>query len=196
MLKIAYTLNCLRTTIVYIIIKVVNCVPILKQDIVGYHWYINANETDSFFKRLNRLLLRNNCFRNLVCYRVSQKNKELGYIVRLIFSQKHDLEIYGDIGAGLSIFHGHGTIINAHHIGENFSVYQGVTIGRNPKKNQNIATPSIGNNVTVYANAVVAGNIVIGDNVTIGAGSVVMKDVPSNSLVVGKSCIIKKGGIK
>lgn len=64
------------------------------------------------------------------------------------------------------------------------------------KKNQNIATPSIGNNVTVYANAVVAGNIVIGDNVTIGAGSVVMKDVPSNSLVVGKSCIIKKGGIK
>ncbi|STB61369.1 LbetaH domain-containing protein [Clostridium perfringens] len=143
MLKIAYTLNCLRTTIVYIIIKVVNCVPILKQDIVGYHWYINANETYSFFKRLNRLLLRNNCFRNLVCYRVSQKNKELGYIVRLIFSQKHDLEIYGDIGAGLSIFHGHGTIINAHHIGENFSVYQGVTIGRNPKKNQNIATPSI-----------------------------------------------------
>ena len=52
--------------------------------------------------------------------------------------------------------------------------------------------PQIGNNVTVYTNAVVAGDIVIGDNVDIGAGSVVMKDVPSNTVVIGNPCVFKR----
>lgn len=60
------------------------------------------------------------------------------------------------------------------------------------KIGQTNSMPTIGNNVTVYTNAVVAGDIVIGDNVDIGAGSVVMKDVPSNTVVIGNPCVFKR----
>ena len=86
-------------------------------------------------------------------------------------------------------FHGHGTVISANRIGENLSVWQGVTIGMNPKSPK---APTIGNNVSIYTNAVVAGDITIGNNVQISAGTVVMQDVPDNSLVIGNPCIIKK----
>lgn len=77
--------------------------------------------------------------------------------------------------------------------GKNLTVYQGATIGKNSKtdKEKN-PMPIIGDNVTVYTNAVVAGNIVIGDNVEIGAGTVVMKDVPSNTVVIGNPCRFRK----
>ena len=95
-----------------------------------------------------------------------------------------------DIGGGLVCYHGHGTVIAAHKIGENFSVWQGVTIGKNVNSEM---APTIGNNVSIYTNAVVAGNITIGDDVKIGAGAVVMQDVPDHSLVFGNPCqIIKK----
>lgn len=45
--------------------------------------------------------------------------------------------------------------------------------------------PTIGNNVTIYAGAVVVGGVSVGDNVVIGANAVVVKDVPSNVVVVG-----------
>lgn len=51
---------------------------------------------------------------------------------------------------------------------------------------------TIGNNVTVYTNAVMTGNIVIGDNVKIGAGAVVMKEVPSGTVIIGNPCIFKQ----
>ena len=90
------------------------------------------------------------------------------------------------------IYHGHGTVIAPCRIGKNFSVYQGVTIGRNAKPGREINNPIIGDNVTVFTNAVVAGGITIGDNVTIGAGAVVMKDVPANSIVMGNPCVIRE----
>ena len=96
------------------------------------------------------------------------------------------------MGGGIAIYHGHGTIIDAHRIGKNFSVYQGVTIGRNRHDHEDISNPIIGDNVTVFTNAVVAGGIHIGNNVKIGAGAVVMKDVPDNSVVIGNPCVIKE----
>ena len=47
---------------------------------------------------------------------------------RILYPIKQDLEIYGQIG-GLTIYHGHGTVINLYRAGKNLSVYQGVTIG-------------------------------------------------------------------
>ena len=102
------------------------------------------------------------------------------------------MEVLGEIGKGLVIYHGHGTVIAPYSIGKNFSVYQGVTIGRNAKPGREINNPIIGDNVTVFTNAVVAGGITIGDNVTIGAGAVVMKDVPANSIVMGNPCVIRE----
>ena len=88
------------------------------------------------------------------------------------------------IGGGMKIWHGFSTIVFAKEIGKNFTVYQQVTIGRG-KTIDGIDSPMIGDNVTVYAGAIIVGGIHIGNNVSIGAGAVVVKDVPDNTTVVG-----------
>jgi serine O-acetyltransferase len=74
-------------------------------------------------------------------------------------------------------------------LGKNCKIYQNVTIGTKETANYESASyPIIGNNVTVYANSVIFGNISIGDNVVIGAGSIVFQDVPENSVATGNPC--------
>lgn len=90
-----------------------------------------------------------------------------------------------DIKGGLNVHHGWGTIVLANKIGRNFNVYQNVTVGYGKD-----GKPTIGDNVSIYPGAVVAGNITIGDNVRIAANSVVRHDVPANSLVYGNPAII------
>ena len=74
-------------------------------------------------------------------------------------------------------------------IGNNCIIYQNVTIGAKSvsegdfNKTQNY--PIIGNNVTIYSGAVIAGPVKIGNNVVIGANAVVLNDVPNNATVVG-----------
>lgn len=65
------------------------------------------------------------------------------------------------------------------------------TIG-NGKHGRNDLIPTIGNNVSIGANANIIGDIAIGDNVIIGAGSVVVKDVPDNCVVVGNPAKVIK----
>lgn len=73
-------------------------------------------------------------------------------------------------------------------IGNNCTIYQGVTIGSS--KN---GAPKIGDNVFIGANAVLIGGITIGNNVKIGAGAIVVDNVPNNCTVVSeKSKILKK----
>lgn len=82
-------------------------------------------------------------FRNIYYYRVKKRSKLWGSFLNAFFPQQHDCEISGDIGPGLVIWHGYGTVISCHKIGCNFSVWQGVTIGRNPKEGGNlISQPS------------------------------------------------------
>lgn len=191
MLKILYVFNLVRAVPCYFLVKYIGVKKIIEADIAHWKWYINATDKDGFFLCFNRLMCRNHCFRNLVVYRVSNVKKLYGYIIRIFFKIKKDLEIHGEIGEGVVIYHGHGTILNAHKIGKNFSVYQGVTIGKNAKLGIDIIKPTIGDNVIIYTNAVVAGGIIIGNNVSIGAGAVVMKDIPENSVVIGNPCVIK-----
>jgi len=68
-------------------------------------------------------------------------------------------------------------------MGENCIIYQGVTIGAKGRTNK--VYPVLGNNVIVYANACIIGNVKLGDNVVVGAGCVVTKSFPSNSVLVG-----------
>ncbi len=85
------------------------------------------------------------------------------------------------IGSNLSIIHPMNIVIGRDVIlGDNITIYHNVTIGQ--KNNQ---FPTIGNNVIIYPNSVIIGNINVGENSIIGAGSVVTKDVPSNSIVGG-----------
>ncbi len=89
------------------------------------------------------------------------------------------------IGKNFFIDHATGVVIGeTAEIGDNVSIYQGVTLGgvATEKKKRH---PTVGNNVVIGAGATILGPISIGDNVRVGAGSVVVKSVPPNSTVVG-----------
>lgn len=89
------------------------------------------------------------------------------------------------IGKGLIIDHGTGVVIGETAIiGDDCLIYHGVTLGGTGKQHKK-RHPTLGNNVMIGCGAKVLGNITIGDNAKIGANSVVTKDVPPNSSVVG-----------
>jgi serine O-acetyltransferase len=89
------------------------------------------------------------------------------------------------IGEGLFIDHGSGVVIGeTAEIGNNVTLYQGVTLGGTGKE-KGKRHPTIGDNVVISAGAKVLGSFRIGDNVRIGAGSVVLKEIPPNCTVVG-----------
>jgi serine O-acetyltransferase len=99
------------------------------------------------------------------------------------------------IGAGFFIDHGMGVVIGETTIvGDNVTIYQGVTLGGTGKESGK-RHPTIGNDVVIGCGARVLGNIHVGDDVRIGAGSVVVKDVPDDCTVVGVPArVVREGG--
>lgn len=94
------------------------------------------------------------------------------------------------------IDHGHGTVIGeTTEIGNDVTIYQGVTLGGTGKE-KGKRHPTIGDNVVISAGAQVLGSITIGDSSKVGAGSVVLQDVPPNCTVVGIPGRIKAGKAK
>ena len=89
------------------------------------------------------------------------------------------------LGPGLFIDHGMGVVIGeTAEVGENVTLLQGVTLGGTSLKREK-RHPTLGDNVVVGAGAKVIGAIVVGEGSRIGAGSVVVREVPPNSVVVG-----------
>ena len=89
------------------------------------------------------------------------------------------------LGPGLFIDHGMGVVIGeTAEVGENVTLLQGVTLGGTSLKREK-RHPTLGNNVVVGAGAKIIGGFTIGDGSRIGAGSVVVREVPTNSVVVG-----------
>jgi len=91
------------------------------------------------------------------------------------------------VGKGLSLYHGHALVINQGVvIGENCALRNSTTIGHKKLADGSFsACPRIGNSVDIGANVCIIGDITIGDNVIIGAGTVVTKNIPADSVVVG-----------
>lgn len=90
-----------------------------------------------------------------------------------------------DIGKGVFIDHGMGVVIGETAIiGDYTLIYQGVTLGGTGKETGK-RHPTLGSDVVVGAGAKVLGNIWVGDGARIGAGSIVLRDVPSNCTAVG-----------
>ena len=101
------------------------------------------------------------------------------------------------IGKGLFIDHGAGVVIGETAIlGDNVTLFQGVTLGGNGKE-KGKRHPTLGDNVMVSAGAKILGSFTIGENSKIGAGSVVLQEVPPNSTVVGvPGRIVKRDNVK
>jgi serine O-acetyltransferase len=131
-------------------------------------------------------------FKAILRYRIAHHlYKKKHFFLARWYSQrtvrKTGIEIHpgATIGRGLFIDHGHGVVIGETAIvGDNVTLYQGVTLGGTGKE-QGKRHPTVGNNVMISAGAKILGSFTIGENSKIGAGSVVLTEVPSNSTVVG-----------
>lgn len=143
-------------------------------------------------------------FKVILSYRVAHKlyRRKHYFLARWISqraARKTGIEIHpgARIGKGLFIDHGSGVIIGeTAELGDNVTLYQGVTLGGTGKE-KGKRHPTLGDNVMVSAGAKVLGSFKIGENSKIGAGSVVLKEVPPNCTVVGvPGRIVKMGDQK
>lgn len=131
-------------------------------------------------------------FQALVMHRIAHWLWNVGvpFVPRLISHIARALtgiEIHpgAQIGSGVFIDHGMGVVIGETAIiGDYALIYQGVTLGGTGKQTGK-RHPTLGTGVVVGAGAKVLGNIQLGNNVRIGAGSVVLREVPSDCTVVG-----------
>lgn len=116
--------------------------------------------------------------------------KKLYFLARLVshisrFLTGIEIHPGAVIGEGFFIDHGSGIVIGeTAEIGNNVTLYQGVTLGGTGKE-KGKRHPTIGNNVTISTGAKILGSFAVGDNAKIGAGSVVLSSVPENCTVVG-----------
>ena len=101
------------------------------------------------------------------------------------------------LGKNLFIDHGMGIVIGETAVvGDNCTIYHGVTLG-GTGKDTGKRHPTIGNNVVVSSGAKVLGSFKVGDNSKIGSGSVVLKEVPPNSVVVGvPGRVVTRNGVR
>lgn len=131
-------------------------------------------------------------FRVMLSYRRAHRLYQKGHFfwARLISqraARKTGIEIHPGaiIGKGFFIDHGSGVIIGETTIiGDNVTLYQGVTLGGTGKETGK-RHPTLCDNVMVSAGAKIIGSFTIGENSKIGAGSVVLEEVPPNCTVVG-----------
>lgn len=143
-------------------------------------------------------------FKAILKYRKAHRlyEKKHYFLARLISqraARKTGIEIHpgATIGKGLFIDHGHGVVIGETAIiGDNVTLYQGVTLGGTGKEHGK-RHPTLEDNVMVGTGAKVLGSITIGANSMIGAGSVVLENVPPNSTVVGvPGRVVKRDNVR
>jgi serine O-acetyltransferase len=145
-----------------------------KDDLISYV-QIDPRMEAVLFYRLERAIFLHDPNNPLLPYLASSMRRRTG------------AEIYysTEIGMGFLVQHGFGIVIGPRYkIGDNFSIYQGVTLGQ---KNQNCPDERIviGDNVSIFSGAVILGNINIGNNARIGANSVLLCNVEENSIYAG-----------
>lgn len=143
-------------------------------------------------------------FKVMLSYRKAHRLYEKGHYFRARrisqkAARKTGIEIHPGavIGKGFFIDHGSGVIIGETTIiGNNVTLYQGVTLGGTGKETGK-RHPTLCDNVMVSAGAKIIGSFTIGENSKIGAGSVVLEEVPPNCTVVGvPGRIVKRDNVK
>lgn len=148
---------------------------------------INGNTKGIFFLFIFRIsaFLSRNLFLRVVGFPI-----RLSYSFFIQWILGIDIYDTTSIGEGFNVYHGQGLVINrTTKIGNNVIVRHNTTIGVAKKGGK---SPVIGNKVDIGANVVIIGDINIGENAVIAAGSVVIKDVPPNTIVAGNPATIVK----
>lgn len=110
-------------------------------------------------------------------------------VARVIYAS--DVHPAARIGKGSHFVHHFNIVIGSTAvIGDNCTIFNGVTLGDNGK-DRNLC-PTIGDNVLLSAGSKVVGPVSVGSNSIVGANSVVIRDVPENSLAVGLPAVVKR----
>ena len=151
-----------------------------------------ALDKDPAAKSKFEIFLTYGGFRALCSYRrahwfYSHGFQTLAFLITAHARKNYGIEIHpaAKIGKGIFIDHGVGLIIGeTTEIGDNVTIYQGVTLG-GTGKDTGKRHPTIKEGVMICAGAKVLGPVTIGEYSKIGAGSVVLKDVPPHCTVVG-----------
>lgn len=143
-------------------------------------------------------------FKAVLRHRIAHKlyNKGHKFLATRISNstrRKYGIEIHpaAQLGNGVFIDHGMGVVIGETAIvGDNCTIYQGVTLG-GTGKDKGKRHPTLGNNVLVGCGAKLLGNFTVGDNAKIAANAVVLSDVPENCTCVGiPARIVKRNNEK
>ncbi len=135
-------------------------------------------------------------FKAIVYYRIAHLLYEMGYklCARIISEEAHsktgiDIHPAAKIDVPFFIDHGTGIVIGETTIiGKRAVLYQGVTLGaisvtHAPDIHGVKRHPTIGNNVTIYANATILGDIKVGDDVIVGSNTYIREDIPAHTTV-------------
>ena len=186
--KILFYINYLRTAPVYLGYLLSAQRKEIKMDLDRWRDVTSDRcaPEKSDFALMNRLLMSQKAFRNLIQMRLKKPPFTASAILfwtvsRILWPQLESLYISTyEIGGGLFIQHGFATVIDAERIGENCWINQQVTIGYSGSEH-----PILEDWVTVHADAKVIGGVTMHRNSTAGANAVVVKDVPENAVVGG-----------
>lgn len=180
---IIFIMNCIRCIPHVIVFYLHKNKSLIKEDIKNGLKLLNKNFGS--IKGLIYLLSFENAFRNLFYYRVQPYEIFLNLACPRLTTLRIDA---CKIGPGLAISHGFGSTIGAKSIGKNCTIFQQVTLGAAGST----GFPTILDNVTIYAGAVVIGDVTIGNNSVVGANATVFRDIPDNCTVLpGTSKIMK-----
>ena len=158
----------------------------------------NVMKNDPAARTKLEVLLLYQSIHVLIFYRIAHGlyKIKLFFLARLIsqlgrFFTGIEIHPGAKIGKGLFIDHGMGVVIGeTAEIGDNVTIYHGVTLG-GTGKDKGKRHPTIGNNVIIGCGAKILGPISIGDRAKIGANSVVLKNVPKGKTDVGIPAVIK-----
>ena len=158
----------------------------------------NVMKNDPAARTKLEVLLLYQSIHVLIFYRIAHGlyKIKLFFLARLIsqlgrFFTGIEIHLGVKIGKGFFIDHGMGVVIGeVAEIGDNLTIYHGVTLG-GTGKDKGKRHPTIGNNVIIGCGAKILGPISIGDGAKIGANSVVLKNVPMGKTAVGIPAVIK-----
>lgn len=140
----------------------------------------------------------------IIYHRIAHKLHGMGRYFLADWVSMHARKVTGieihpaaQIGKNVFIDHGMGVVIGETAVvGDNCTIYQGVTLG-GTGKDKGKRHPTIGNNVTIGSGAKILGPFIVGDNSKVAANAVVLNEIPPNSTCVGVPAhIVKREGVK
>lgn len=152
--------------------------PEVTEEDVKNRIHANSNELAIFLFRLGSLLHQ-------------EMHEKLTSQIHWLLKELCSCEIYfnNHIGEGFYIIHGQGTVMGSRNkIGKGFKIHHGCTIGH--RKNGEGTGNVLGDNITMYCNSSILGQLNIGNNVIIGAHVLIKNDVKDNTIIVlsDKNC--------